>query len=383
MPRVVHLTTVHRLRDPRIFYKEVGTLRQAGYDVHLVAPHGCSETVEGVPVTALPLVAGRARRVLLQRAAYRAARGLRADLYHFHDPELIPVGYALKRATGARVVYDMHENYRGHGRVQGRLLRALERWCFGWVDHVVLAEDSYAPIVAASGVPFTIMLNYFLPHAQAQPVPKMLPQERVELLYAGVQGRTRGLPVLLDLGARIQAQALPWRLTLAGACYVRADRRAAEERLSVGGLSTVVRRDGWDTYLPWPDMERYFQEAHIGLALLQPHPNYRDTLPTKFYEYLHYGLPILCADFPRWRAFVEEQGCGAAVNAGDADAVVAQVRAWTEDPAAYARLSAAAVAAAPRYHWSVMAERLLALYERLLEGRPSLSLRDISPRGRE
>ena len=33
---------------------------------------------------------------------------------------------ALRR-TGARVVYDMHENYRWHGPVEGRLLRACRR----------------------------------------------------------------------------------------------------------------------------------------------------------------------------------------------------------------------------------------------------------------
>ena len=66
-PRVVHLTTVHHPLDPRIFYKQVQSLRRAGFDVHLVAQHARSETVDGVPITALSRTSGRYRRLLRLR----------------------------------------------------------------------------------------------------------------------------------------------------------------------------------------------------------------------------------------------------------------------------------------------------------------------------
>ena len=365
---MVHLSTVHALHDPRIFYKEVQSLKSAGYDVHLVVQHPRSEVVDGIPVTGLPPTRGRYRRLPLLRRAFQAARMLGAELYHIHDPELIPVAVALKRRTGARVIYDMHEDYRGHGPIEGRVLRALERWCFSRIDHVVIAEDCYAPVVESAGAAYTPILNYFRPPDAAPIAPKTLDEGRFELLYAGVQGEARGLGTLLEVAAHIRRAGLPWRLTLAGVCYVARERHRAEGRIADVGV--VLRRAGWAQYLPWDAMTPFFREAHVGLALLAPHPNYLETIPTKFYEYLHYGLPILCSDFPAWRAFVERHGCGAVVAPDDVGAVVAVLKRWASDPATYARLSAAALQAAPRYRWARMEARLLDLYERLLH-RPS------------
>ena len=371
MPRVVHLTTVHHLQDPRIFHRQARSLQRAGFDVHVVAQHTRSEVVASLPVTALPPAAGRRQRVGLLPAAFRAARSLQADLYHFHDPELIPVAYALRQATGARIIYDMHEDYRRPGSAEGRLLRGLERWCFTWVDHVVLASDSLEPIVRGRRVPYTLILNYFQPPSETVPAPHPPPDDRLEILYAGIQANARGLRVLLEAARLAHAAARPWRLTLAGVCYRQADRAAADAFIAAEQLEDVVHRAGWSDYLPWAAMEPYYRRAHVGAALLQPDPNYVHTLPTKFYEYMHYGLPILCSDFPRWRRFVEQHGCGAVVAADDPQAVVQQLRRCHEAPACYTRLAEAAAAAAPQYHWSHMETRLVQLYRRLLGPPPT------------
>ena len=109
--RVCHITTVHPVDDHRIVYKECVSLREAGYDVTLIAPHPRDTSVAGVPVTALQVSARtRIERIVRHpQAAYRAALALDADLYHFHDPEFLPYGTRLARA-GKRVVYDAHED---------------------------------------------------------------------------------------------------------------------------------------------------------------------------------------------------------------------------------------------------------------------------------
>ena len=367
MPRVVHLTTVHHLLDPRIFHKEVASLRDAGFDVRLVAQHNRSDVVEGIPVTALTPTRGRYRRLPLLREAYQAARRLGADLYHFHDPELIPVGYALKRATGARVVYDMHEDYRWHGPLEGRLLRGLERWCFTWVDHVVVARASLLRLTRRHGVPATLVANYFKPHPDAAPpgAERDLDGGAVRLLYTGVIAEARGLHALLDLSAALAEEQAAWRLDLVGVCYTQKERERAERRIEQERLGGVLHREGWARYVPSARMTPYYAAAHAGLVLWYRHPNHVDP-PTKFYEYLHAGLPLLCSDLPEWRAFIERHGCGVVVDPHDTRAVVAALRRWRSDPALYRRHARAARAAAAQYQWSAMERRLVDLYRRLL-----------------
>ncbi|MET0319494.1 MAG: glycosyltransferase, partial [Duganella sp.] len=116
MVRVCHLSSVHRGLDIRIYRKQCVSLAAAGFDVHLViaaTPAQVAEaTAAGVTVHALPGAdgAGRLRRVLRQGwRCYRMAAALDADLYHFHDPELIPYGLLLRR-RGTQVIYDLHED---------------------------------------------------------------------------------------------------------------------------------------------------------------------------------------------------------------------------------------------------------------------------------
>ncbi len=364
-PRVAHLTTVHHPSDPRIFWKQAVSLRRAGFEVFLVARHTRRETVEGVEIVPLPPAKGRYRRVFLQPRAYRLARSLRAAVYHVHDPELIPLAYALKRATGARVVYDVHENNFVQRSLERSLAARLERWCFGWADHVVLAEESYETVLPAR-TPRTVILNYFRPFGQPLPRRHTPSRPAFRLLAAGVQAADRGLDALLDLAAMARAQGLPWRLTLAGVCFVARHRRAAARRIAREGLGEVVERVGWDAYVPWPALEPHYAEADVGLALFDANPNYVASVPTKFYEYLFYGLPILCSDFPLWRRFVERHGCGAVVPPGDAAGAFEVLRQWYADPARYAHLSEAAAGAASGYLWPVMERRLVDLYEKLL-----------------
>ena len=365
--RVAHVTTVHHPFDPRIFYKQLASLRDAGFDAHLVAPHEHDEQVQGISIHALPRPETRWHRLALQPQVFKRALALDAALYQIHDPELLPLVFLLKRTIGVRVVYDMHENYRSKGALLGRGLRALERWAFRWVDHVLIAEESYRSIVDGHAVPHTYIANYFRPIGDENPARTVeISETPTRLLYTGTLSDSRGLRTMVDLAARIRRADRPETLDLVGVCHRDHQRTWAEERIRSEGLGAVLERTGWDTYVRPSAMPPHYRRADVGLALCEPHPNHMGSLLTKFYEYLHHGLPIICSDFPRWRRFVEQHECGAVVPPGEPGAVLDVLDAWQAHPERYRECAENARAAAPQYRWETMGERLVDRYRTLL-----------------
>jgi len=368
--RVVHLTTVHHPRDPRIFYKQLATLREAGFDAHLIAPQNQREDFRGVTIHPIGETEGRIERLALQPRVWKVARGLDADLYQIHDPELIPLAFFLRKRTGSPVIYDMHENYASKGGVTGRAIRALERWCFQWADHVFLAEKSYASIVNGAGVPHTLLENYFKP-LDAPPEsshPEVGPSSDrpTNLVYTGTISKRRGLETMIDLACEVHARNRSETLSMIGICRYPDQRARAERRLRRHDLDTWVDRVGWDEYVPASEMQPYYRDADVGLALCEPHPNLTGSLLTKFYEYLHHGLPIICSDFPLWRDFVAENDCGATVPSGNVSAVIEVLNRWQQNPDRYRELVENTREAAQKYRWEQMGARLVAVYEDLL-----------------
>ena len=145
MTRVCHFSSVHHGLDIRIYRKQCVSLAQAGYQVHLVIAASKADIIEaaGAGVTIHPLDGmareSRLRRMLLQSwRCYHMARAIDADIYHFHDPELIPYGLLL-HWQGKKVILDLHEDLRGDilskhwiaaplRRAVGAAARALEHF---------------------------------------------------------------------------------------------------------------------------------------------------------------------------------------------------------------------------------------------------------------
>lgn len=364
--RVLHLAPAHAAFDTRVFVKECRTLADAGYRVSLAAPHDRAEVVDGVRIIPIPRWSSRRGRFLgnLWHCLRIVARE-RADIYHFHDPEVFLVGAALAFA-GRRVVYDSHEDFPRlvldrpwiPPRLRAPLaasVRLAERTAVPLFAGTISAEVEGAKRFRRGRI--VIVQNYvradeFVDLAKVDAVDR-----ENRLVYVGNLTEQRGAAQMVEALARTRTDV---RLTLAGS-FVPKD---LEQRM----------RDvpGWDQvdYVGWLDREGIVDvltQARIGVVLLQPTRKYTEgAIPVKLFEYLAAGLAVVVSDFPALREIVAPAQVGALVDPRDVDAIAAAIDELLADPdelAAIARRGPAVVR--EQYSWESEAGKLLALYEQI------------------
>ena len=369
--RVVHLTSVHRWNDVRIMGKMCRSLARAGHEVHLVAPREDAPSVEqrdGVWVHAV--LYPRHRRQRLSRTVpqvWRSAKAIPADLYHFHDPELIPVALGLK-LLGRRVIYDVHEDVPKDVLDKDwipRWLRkpvaggaaAAERVASRCLDGLVAATPSIGrrfPADKTEVVQNFPMLEELV-EGDATPF-----SERAPLVaYVGGMTPIRGVAEVVSAMAALPA-SLGARLALAGEfspAGFEADVRARDVRRCVDFL-------GWQSR---QQVAQLFAQACLGVVTFLPVANHLEAQPNKLFEYMSAGLPVIASDFPLWRRIVEPLGCGRLVDPAN-PAAIAEAICWLLDHRSEAQEMGrrGQQAVRQRFNWDTEAQTLLRFYARLL-----------------
>ena len=372
-PRVAILSSVHQALDNRVFYREARTLARAGFDVTLVAPHDHNETRDGVRIRALPRVA-RSHRPLLWRALGQLARETAADLYHFHDPELLLLSSWLRRATGRPTIYDIHEANADFIRVKDYLpgvvraplagvFRRLEPRLATGESGLIFADDAIAADFTGFDGPTATLFNFPGAELIASGAAVATGREPV-VLYLGGMERNRGAALMLEAFARVVAALPTARLLLVGHFMPPALEVEMRADAARRGIGHAVEFAG---HVPFERIGDYLARARAGWVTWQAVAKNCKNIPTKLFEYMAYGLPVVSSDLPSTRPFVRPGENGLLAVAGDPAAHAAALLALLRDPAEAMRLGERGrQRVADEWNWAAMEPRLLALYAAVL-----------------
>jgi glycosyltransferase involved in cell wall biosynthesis len=368
--KVVHVTTAHPTFDVRIFHKECRTLAQSGYEVVLVAPHERNEMVHGVSIRAIPKTGGRfSRMTRCVWHAYREAISQNADIYHFHDPELIPAGLLL-RARGKQVIYDVHEDL--PRAIQSKFyLPVWVRRPLAWVTECGenAAARCLTALIAATPTignrlsrqnPNTIVVNNFPVLEEITADSQNWDERELCIAYIGSMSEQRGIRELVSAMVLVIPN-LPVKLLLAGPFFPDG---LIQELSQLPGWKNVE----WLGVLGRQQVTNLLGRVRAGVVLFHPEPNHVNSQPTKLYEYMAAGIPVVASDFPLWREIVGDAGCGLLVDPRDPNAIakaITYLLTHSEESQEMGRRGRIAVE--ERYSWKNEQASLIRLYGSLLK----------------
>jgi glycosyltransferase involved in cell wall biosynthesis len=361
--RIAHLTSAHPRNDTRIFIKQCRTLAAHGYDVTLVVADGHGdESRDGVRIVDAGRLPGRLKRIFTTtRRVFDKAAALDADIYQLHDPELIPIGLKLKR-LGKTVIFDSHEDVPRQLLSKpylGALSRRALSVAFSWFERHACAR--FDGIIAATPFirdrflkinPNTIDVNNF-PMIGELDAAIPWDSKLAEICYVGGIGANRGIRELVHAGAVLRSAA---RLNLVG-------------QFSDPVVEAEVKADcGWARvnehgFLDRAGVREVMKRSAAGVVGFHPLPNHMDALPTKMFEYMSSGIPVIASNFPLWREIIEGNQCGLCVDPLDPKAIGAAIDYLVSNPDVASRMGEnGRKAVLEKYNWSVQATKLTDFY---------------------
>jgi glycosyltransferase involved in cell wall biosynthesis len=369
MAKIVHLTSVHVPTDTRIFRKECRTLSEAGHEVFLIAPSSADEKKDGVQIISVAHPKSRWERVwnTTRKVVQQAAR-IDADVYHLHDPELLPWGWAFLDAK-APVIYDMHEDFVAQlktkdwipGSIRPPLSKIAELGLRVLLQDraVIFAESSYQDRYSWIRRTATIQNMPIVSELIDINAPKF---SAPTLGYIGTVRPDRGSKTMFRALGILQQEGYNAALECVGPAASGHKEELSELQSNLGLQD--VRMPG---YLPPDQGWKRMARCHVGIAMLKKTPNFVGSYPTKLFEYMALGLPVITSDIPMYQDVVEDSGCGLAADPESPRDVAEKIATLISDPERARRMGEEGrKAVQENFNWGKEGRKLIEFYDTII-----------------
>jgi glycosyltransferase involved in cell wall biosynthesis len=369
--KVVHFTSVHDRYDIRIFHKMCVSLSLEGYDVYLIVSDGLKDEVnKGVKI--ISVGENSTNRIVRMISGtfktYRKASSIKADIYHFHDPELIFFGLYMS-LKGKKVIFDSHEDIPKDildkeyipkiiRYAISLLFYQLERIFFRFFSAIVSATPTINEKFKGN-VKKCVDINNYPILSELIEIPVSNHDKQNEICFVGNITQIRGVLEIIDALSYIQGI----KLNLAGSF---ADNFYEEKVRSHPNWKMVNYYGQVDRQKVIEIMER----SKIGLVTYYPLANHMEAQPTKIFEYMSAGLPILASNFPLWKELVEENTCGICVDPLNSHELADKIMILLSDELRLEEMGRRGIYLIKnRYNWDSEIKKLINLYNSILNSK--------------
>ncbi|MDO6461360.1 glycosyltransferase family 4 protein [Granulosicoccaceae sp. 1_MG-2023] len=305
----------------------------------------------------------------------------RADVVISTSPQFFNglAGYAyklLKRTPWVLEIRDLWpESILAVGAIKNKkiigLLEWLERFAYRKADHIVPVTDAFRDYMLNLGVPaekITVIKNgvdLSLYDDSSEADLSVLPDEvaalqgRFVAAYVGTHGMAHHLETILEAAELLRDEPGIVFLTVGEGAESARLRALRDEK----GLDNVIMAG----QLPKTAMPAIWAISDVSLVLLKDLPLFRTVIPSKIFESMAMGKPIILGVRGESQQIVESAGAGFAITPQSADELAEKLRLLYNDKDSYQRLAGSGRGfVQTHYDRSTLAQRLLSAIEGLV-----------------
>jgi glycosyltransferase involved in cell wall biosynthesis len=363
--RICHLSSVHSGNDTRIFVKEFTSTKNQGIETHYVFPGEESDFLNDPyrhPVSS-KTNSKILRMLTTTYKIYKVGKKVNADVYQFHDPEMIPVGLWLKK-QGKKVIYDVHEDVPRQILAKSWIPKSLRRM----ISYIFEKFENFASKrfdAVFTATPFInerfLKMKCNATNINNYPLISELKHNRVQwtkkekvVCYVGEITQVRGSKEM------VKSIGLSEHKLLLGGKYAPKQDR-----------DMLMKLPGWDNvielgFLSRKDVVATLSKSMGGLVILNPTINYIDSLPVKMFEYMAAGIPVISSNFPLWETIVNGNNCGITVDPLNPSEVAKAIDWVINNPIEAEKMGKNGLAAVEKkYNWKIEEAKMLHVYKSL------------------
>jgi glycosyltransferase involved in cell wall biosynthesis len=245
--------------------------------------------------------------------------------------ELIPSALVYKWFFGKRLIYDVQENYFNNLKytqvfppivrdVLALMIRGMEWIASRWIDEYWLAERCYEKELGFLKQKYIILENKFSQSIDNQIVTKKSKSKIQNFIYTGTISADYGIFEAIEIIKKLQQIDKQINLKIIGYCAKQTDLIKIRQLIDNQPFITLV---GGEKPVAHATILAEIAQADMALLPYQLNKCFENRIPTKFFEYLHFRLPMLVSKNQTWEKFFQNYSFHSAIflNFNDLDTI--------------------------------------------------------------
>ncbi len=320
--KICILTTGHSPFDSRIFYKQANSLKKICDDITIIGPYDKEfEIVSGIKIKGIPKPKDLKGRFFILDLIIEKAIEERADIYHFHDFEIIYKALKIKRKLpNSKIIYDVHEHYPDMVRMSKKVpkpIRALttlmvdksELYISKKFDFIITADEAVKDRFNNISKSVEVIHNY----TQFNAIKNDLIKKEYDIIYQGgitiERGALQILKAIKILKSNPKYENI--KMVFVGPFGYAKCKDILMKYISDNDLESNIIFTG---RVDHDIVREYMYKSKIGLVPLLPEPKYFKNIPTKQFEYMSCGIPVIGSYMPPIKRYITAYNSGIVIN---------------------------------------------------------------------